>query len=820
MFKVKFNFFDKNILDYIIIVLFPLVILWKTFMTKGVINNLDADTPLFPLESASKSFFLWDSQWMTGVNTVLARFLMLPRQLFFALFCALGVPIDISVKLYLLFILLIMSLGMYKFTYFISPTYDLFSKRIASLSASLIFIYNLYTYERLRLGQAEYLVDLAFMPLAFYLVISGIQNMGSNKRGAIKRSIMLSILSLLLFAGNYAIVALRISALIFIFMSAIIFESHNEKRLSIFKFFLITFMLIFLTNAWWEIPSVHSYFSGELISHVNAPEFGWKYFLEYLSSETNILRASWLAWPAFYNEWSFWFEGSMVYSWYRSIFVTVTLTMLEIVPGFAILSNRKNWIIISLAMLLVVSLGFSAGLNNPITGRIYSFLLEKFPPFRVFRDPFLFTHTTVFAFSPLFGIGLVTLVKFLFKTKICKTLTTVIILSVILVTVYPLLSGDCMGYLTPISIPNFYYQSKNWIDKKATFFRIIVMPQVWWYERYWWGPDLYENMVPLPVNIFSKPVLMSWVGNWIYDPSSFKLTMLTSTLIERGEVSQAIKVAQLLSVRYLLVRDDLVNPWKRNKEIINSSSIYTILDNQSGVQLEKSFDKLHFYEIRDENYIPFIHSVSNVFLINGDVDEFSGFISSSNFTAKDTAIFFSDQINTGQWQFLKNYQKKNAAAFTNDRNVPRIIFKRLNPTKYQVEIENAFQPFFLILSESYNPGWKAYVEDRSVKFSEPIVEYPYVNVKEVMNDRYRFTPEDLLFLFSEPLDENYHFKANGYANAWYIDPKEIDKDRDGNFTITLYFWPQSLFYLGLIVSGLTLIVCTGYLAYNWKYRRC
>jgi hypothetical protein len=312
---------------------------------------------------------------------------------------------------------------------------------------------------------------------------------------------------------------------------------------------------------------------------------------------------------------------------------------------------------------------------------------------------------------------------------------------------------------------------------------------------------------------------MSWVGNWIYDPSGFKLTMLTSTLIERGEVSQAIKVAQLLSVRYLLVRDDLVNPWKRNKEIINSSSICTILNNQSDIQLEKSFDNLHFYKVRDEYYIPFIHSASNVFLISGNIDNFSGLISSSNFTTKDTVIFSSDQISVGQWQFLKNYQKKHTAEFTNDKNIPQIIFKRLNPTKYQVEIRNASQPFFLILSENYNSGWKAYVEDKPIKFNKLIAEYPHVNVKEATSDQYKFDPEDLLFLFLEPLDESYHFKANGYANAWYIDPKEMDKDRDGSFTITLYFWPQSLFYLGLLVSGLTFAVCTGYLAYNWKYRR-
>jgi hypothetical protein len=53
----------------------------------------------------------------------------------------------------------------------------------------------------------------------------------------------------------------------------------------------------------------------------------------------------------------------------------------------------------------------------------------------------------------------------------------------------------------------------------------------------------------------------------------------------------------------------------------------------------------------------------------------------------------------------------------------------------------------------------------------------------------------------------------------YIDPKEIDKDGDRCFTITLYYLPQSLFYLGLIISSLTFIVCIGYLLYGWKSQR-
>lgn len=142
---------------------------------------------------------------------------------------------------------------------------------------------------------------------------------------------------------------------------------------------------------------------------------------------------------------------------------------------------------------------------------------------------------------------------------------------------------------------------------------------------------------------------------------------------------------------------------------------------------------------------------------------------------------------------------------------PKIVFQKINPTRYDVKVENATQPFFLIFSESYDPGWKVYV-NKNIQFNEITAEYPNSGVKEAKQET-SFTLGDMFF-FTNPLDDKYHLIANGYSNAWYINPKEIE--RDGNFTISLYFWPQSLFYLGLTISGITLTVCIVYLIYDWK----
>ncbi|WP_423792388.1 hypothetical protein ACPB8Q_06580 [Methanocaldococcus indicus] len=150
-------------------------------------------------------------------------------------------------------------------------------------------------------------------------------------------------------------------------------------------------------------------------------------------------------------------------------------------------------------------------------------------------------------------------------------------------------------------------------------------------------------------------------------------------------------------------------------------------------------------------------------------------------------------------------------------STPTITFKKINPTKYIVSVENATQPFFLVFSESYHPQWKIYIEDKSTNFNQIMAEYPKVHVKEAKHDWYRFTPGDIIYLFKKPaVNETFHFIANGFANAWYINPKEFDKNKDGRFTIIIYFLPQSLFYFGLFISGATLLCCITYLLYNWK----
>ena len=75
--------------------------------------------------------------------------------------------------------------------------------------------------------------------------------------------------------------------------------------------------------------------------------------------------------------------------------------------------------------------------------------------------------------------------------------------------------------------------------------------------------------------------------------------------------------------------------------------------------------------------------------------------------------------------------------------------------------------------------------------------------------------------------------VNGYANSWIIDTNKICNNRLGSrlrgndqlrciknvdggydFELIIEFWPQRLYYLGLLISGITLIACLLYVTYG------
>lgn len=120
------------------------------------------------------------------------------------------------------------------------------------------------------------------------------------------------------------------------------------------------------------------------------------------------------------------------------------------------------------------------------------------------------------------------------------------------------------------------------------------------------------------------------------------------------------------------------------------------------------------------------------------------------------------------------------------------------PTKYEINLNNISKPVYLNFSQTYNSEWELWIG----KF----------NWFKVLLDKNYF-------------GENNHLKNDSNLNSFLINPEYIkqnfskeyyNENPDGSIDLklVLYFKTQSYFYLGLIISGTTLLGCIGYLIYE------
>ena len=152
-----------------------------------------------------------------------------------------------------------------------------------------------------------------------------------------------------------------------------------------------------------------------------------------------------------------------------------------------------------------------------------------------------------------------------------------------------------------------------------------------------------------------------------------------------------------------------------------------------------------------------------------------------------------------------------------DDDVP-YSFNKINITQYEVSIKNLKNNTELNFLEGFDKQYKLYLNE-------------YSNVERFNDTNFKyFTGRDLSVLVDKPVFEDSHQLAYDYANQWTIDPEYIKTNFDKSYykenpdgsidiELTLYFKPQSYFYLGIIISGTTLILCLGYLGYTFYRKR-
>ena len=565
------------------------------------------------------------------------------------------------------------------------------------------------------------------------------------------------------------------------------------------------------------------------------------------------------------------FGGDPIFPWASSYLKSPPLIIMEIlIPIIACLfvfsgdRRRKVGLFFFLA-LLPMAIFLQKGARG-FLGNFNLWIFERIPYLiDIFRNPQRFGSLVAFSYAPLLGMGLYLIYDFVVKRfrRVWLNVCLLLIFSSFFVFYsLPFWTGELFhsgGQVIPserIQIPDYYPLARKWLHREGEeMARIYPLPFPRGYHMVFKWEHGYAEMNP------DAYLLDTSVIAYNDNSSGYKVPLLIGQKIKEGYDGDLASLLSLLQVKYLLFHRDAyweylkLQPGSFFGE--NEEEIESFLDGQENIHFQRSFGLLDFYKISDEYSLPYIYPSITPTLVSGDVEAITSLTETKYLDGKP-ALFFNSQIENKGLEKRKDISK---LVFSHNRwrlldrdkgissREPEITFQKINPTKYLIRVEKAKDSFWLIFSESFHRQWRAYI--RQVRGSE----------FGVQSGKDKFEWSALVSAWKDRgkrVELKEHYMVNGYANAWYVPVSQFPPKADqpqaeasspvnqlGNkleqraesgeqrvkketlsselrapsskqratseMEIVIEYMPQRIFEVGVLISGLTLLGCVGYL---------
>ncbi len=154
----------------------------------------------------------------------------------------------------------------------------------------------------------------------------------------------------------------------------------------------------------------------------------------------------------------------------------------------------------------------------------------------------------------------------------------------------------------------------------------------------------------------------------------------------------------------------------------------------------------------------------------------------------------------------------NAKSIQLSEHTPKITFKKINPTKYIISVQNAKTPYILVFSEAFNASWKLYLRNNSSNEKINIVKkYFNGDVNEGENESQFLNTNTFETWGRKSIADNRHFLANGYANGWHITPEDTSNTSDYDLIVEMA--DQRFFHYSVILTLGGIITILGW--FTW-----
>jgi hypothetical protein len=837
---------NKIIIDILLLFFVSFFLISSTIFSKGIIMAGDWSVPATEVQVekySEQGMFSWIQIGnLFGMRQ--SSFASIPFQIAVKLCSVLGIYGGNFNKLLLFFLFSFAGISMYSFLKFLEI------RRPMAIFGGIIYITAPVFFDYTIMGWIFVVFVMGLMPLAAMYFIKAVRK--NNIRYAFISGII------------YALSIIQSQALFWFMIIFILLGFYLIKDKKTFFVYIknltIVIALFFLLNSYWILglillPDASIKGSNVVNSSIS---LGTSANLRPL----HILRL---------------FGGLANYQ-YETILGDSKLALLSfLVPilvasSLFIIKKEKKIARITLAFWLIGSVPFFMYLLN-----FYRGILFYMPFSNVIRDFARFTVLSTFAYAVLIAIVL----NFVFlekdKDKRYKYVLAIIIF-LWFFSIFPWWRGELTNWEISanadmrlrskifsdeyFSVEKDFYQKK--LDQKAFYLPMGGMmdfvndPK--YYGAYREIQDIFASYSPIPGVLAISDRNNGYSDAYIGLIKKQKEGLYENTLLS--------------DVKYFVVRKDMV---------INDTEI---LDNLKSAEekglILKYFDGKDVLVYSKKEFLPHFYTPKDVILPKRSIDQLSRITVGNGYDVR-SAIFY-DRYNKMKGKLMKQI-KDEIATVAPSTELPRndnptLEFKKINPTKYRIRVHNASGVFPLVFSESFHDGWRAYIapdQNSKLKVQSSLNNYKILDgnnedqasknelgdyIKNgwittldnnktgkidfisknfqgtIQNDN---LPNGSIFetWFKNPIDENNHLMANGYANSWLLDVNKICgnnseiamasprndikcvKNADGtyDFEIVVEFWAQRFFYVGSAISGITLLGCIVYLGVGFYKRK-
>jgi len=404
-------------------------------------------------------------------------------------------------------------------------------------------------------------------------------------------------------------------------------------------------------------------------------------------------------------------------------------------------------------------------LTPPFDG--FNRIIYSLPGFNLFRSP-----EKLFVFYPFFFLALLSLL--LFYGKLPRITISVLLVLILLIPIpffirgIPayLAQGDQIGNKYTVQIPSDYQDMADEINEDFRQLSIVSLPYSVVNSINWSNYPKWEfSGFDVQHLLFKK----LYISANVYDHVGLENNLSFKEYNETNEVNkdEFLKLLQKFSGQYILLHKDISIYWLDNSETIFN----TIKELESDNTLLKLDSNEYFtlYELDEDNLVPLISSDGN-----------------------------------------------------------GLSFQKINLTKYRINLKNITKKTHIRFHQSFNSQWKLYlVPNPNDSWCRSSHYYEIMNVTECEITNKMIEVSDLGYILDKPIFDDVHSIVNDYSNGWIIDPGFVEgnypsdyykENQNGDLEIemVLYFKPQSYFILGLIVSSIVFIGCSGYLVWSSK----